>query len=100
MRCREVRCWLYSFRPTSSWPVDVVTHLQQCQACQQLRTRLQRIDQGMSKLTGPASDGTAQAKLLDRIAETPQTPVPELATPRQSWPRLRVGAHLTGAAAL
>src|SRR5260370_35573338 len=100
MRCREVRCWLYSFRPTSSWPVDVVTHLQQCQACQQLRTRLQRIDQGMSKLTGPASDGTAQAKLLDRIAETPQTPGQELATPSQSGPRTPVPASCHEAASI
>jgi hypothetical protein len=100
MRCREVRCWLYSFRPTASWPVDVVAHLQECQACQTLRTRLQRIDQGMSKLTGPVSDGTAQARLLDRIAETPQIARPEKATPKQPWPWVRYGVMLTGAAAL
>jgi hypothetical protein len=80
--------------------VELVTHLQECQACQQLRTRLQRIDQGMSKLTGPASDGTPQARLLDRIAETPQITMPEAVTPKQAWPWLRYGALLTGMAAL
>lgn len=74
MRCREVRCWLYSFRPTASWPADVVTHLQDCQPCRQLRIRLGRIDEATCRLTGPASDGTAQARLLDRIAVTPQEP--------------------------
>lgn len=72
MKCREVRCWLYSFRPNACWPADVVTHLQGCPACGQLRLRLQRIDEEVAKLTGPASDGTPQARLLDRIAGTAQ----------------------------
>ncbi len=105
-----MRCWLYSFRPTSSWPTDVVTHLQDCQACRHLRIRLQRIDEGMSKLTGPVSDGTPQARLLDRIAATPQTRGQESEVRSQeseirgqedrraTW--LHYGAYLAGMSAL
>jgi hypothetical protein len=83
--------------------VDVVTHLQECQACQALRTRLQRIDQGMSRLTGPASDGTPQARLLDRIAETPQIRPGargQESGARGRGPWLRYGVYLAGMAAL
>ena len=102
MRCREVRCWLYSFRPSSSWPVDVIAHLQCCPKCPQLRTRLQRIDEGINRLAGPPSNGAPQARLLDRLAVTPQFGT-EKATPaptRQPWPWLRYGGYLSGAAAL
>jgi hypothetical protein len=77
----------------------VVTHLQDCVACQQLRTRLQRIDQGMTRLTGPASDA-AKAKLLERVAAAQQVAAPKPATPRTPWQWWRHGAYLSGAAAL
>jgi hypothetical protein len=103
MKSREVKYWLYSFRPNASWPVDVVGHLQQCPKCQQLQTKLKQIDASVDKLTGAAGTPTAKAQLLDRIATTPQADAPKAppnGVPKAPWPWWRLGAYLTAAAAL
>jgi hypothetical protein len=73
MKCREVHHWLYSFRPNTCWPAELVDHLQQCPKCQRVRAELQKMDQQAQKLgkTTPAPD--ARQRLLDRVAETSQS---------------------------
>lgn len=97
MKCREAKFWLYSFRPSVSWPADVVTHLQECPACRQLQKQLKEIEAGMQKLAPGDGNPDAKEQLLERIAKTPQTPV---ARPARPMPWLRIAAYVSGAAAL
>src|SRR5207302_1003098 len=96
--CRETKYWLYSLRPNTSWPVEVVTHLQGCAKCQQIQTRLKQVDIEINKLTTVTSNAPGKAKLLDRIERTPQVALP--ASPRSAWPVIRFAGFLTSAAAL
>ncbi len=101
MKCRETKYWLYSLRPNTSWPVDVVTHLQGCVKCQQVQARLKQIDIGRQR--ADQRDG--------RLRE--QSPAPRTAgayatagragPPRvlEAWlPFVRFVGFLTAAAAL
>ncbi len=98
MKCRETKYWLYSLRPNTSWPVDVVTHLQGCVKCQQVQTRLKQIDIEINRLTTVTSNTPGKAKLLEQIERTPQVAIP--ASPRSAWPLIRFASYLTAAAAL
>jgi hypothetical protein len=98
MKCRETKYWLYSLRPNTSWPVDVVSHLQGCAKCQQVQARLKQIDIEVNKLTTVTSNVPGKAKLLERIERTPQIASPP--TPRSAWPFIRFAGVLTAAAAL
>lgn len=100
MKCREAHYWLYSFRPNSSWPVDVVGHLQQCPKCQQLQAKLKQIDTGVEKLTSGGGNPTAINQLLARIDQTPQPAPAKSELPTQPWRWARLGAYLIGTAAL
>src|ERR1051325_7910361 len=100
LKCREATLWLYSFRPRTSWPADVVGHLQGCPACQKLQLDLRQIDDEINALTGTAGDPSAKARLLERVAQTPQIDVSSEPVPRRPLPWLRIGAYLTGAAAI
>lgn len=100
MKCREAQHWLYSFRPNTSWPAELVGHLQECSKCQSLHTTLKQIDLGVGKLTSTGGESTAKQQLLDRVAQAPQSPAPSELTPKAPWPWGRWGAFLTGAAAL
>ena len=98
MKCRETKYWLYSLRPNTSWPVDVVTHLQGCVKCQQVQTRLKQIDIEVNKLTTVTSNEPGKANLLEKIERTPQ--IAAQLTPRSAWPFIRFAGILTAAAAL
>jgi hypothetical protein len=103
MKCREVKYWLYSFRPNTSWPADLVGHLQGCQECQRLRSHLKQIDQEVFKLTTAPANARGKEQLLARIEHTPQQSVPT-ATPAsltpKAWKWTRLAGYLSGAAAL
>src|SRR6266542_2808699 len=100
MKCRETEYWLYSLRPTTSWPADVVTHLQACSVCQQLQARLKQIDQEINRLTTVPSNSTAKERLLAKIEHTPQTAIPAAPSTRRPSPWVRCAGYLTAAAAL
>src|SRR4249920_2728819 len=100
MKCREAQYWLYSFRPNASWPVDVVGHLQQCPKCQKLQMKLKQIDMGVEKLTSSGGSPAAINQLLARIDKTPQPAPQKDVLPTNPWRWARIGAYLTGAAAL
>src|ERR1019366_4099744 len=99
MKCREAQYWLYAFRPNTSWPADLVGHLQQCPKCRRLHTQLKQIDQGIGTLTSRAGDPSAKEQLLARLEHTPQAAAHN-DVPPPSFPWLRVGGYLTAAAAL
>ena len=101
MKCREVEYWIYSFRPNTSWPADLVDHLRECEECQRLRTRLQQIDQEVHQLANSLPSPAGKASILDQIEHTPQQLMPTNKPSRgPGWPWVRRGAFLTGAAAL
>ena len=98
MKCREVK--LYSFRPRTSWPADLVGHLQQCDKCRRLQTKLKKIDEEVYKLATPTRDLGGKAKLLDLIKDAPQAPARSEPVSRRPWIWLRRGAFGAAAAAL
>src|SRR5436190_15885674 len=99
MKCREAQYWLYSFQPNAAWPSDVVGHLQECPECQRLQAHLRQIDQTVNKLTSLPKNEAPVAQLLQRIEETPQTQI-EKPMPTPTWSWIRIGAYLSGIAAL
>jgi hypothetical protein len=98
MKCRETKYWLYSLRPNTSWPADVVTHLQGCVKCQQIQAQLKQIDVQVNKLTNVLGGAQSKARLLQCLETTPQQAAP--ASPKSAWPVVRFLGYLTGAAAL
>jgi hypothetical protein len=102
MKCPEVKHWLYGLKPRSSWPVELVRHLQECPRCLKLRTRLAALDRAVDEATKAPVGESAKARVAAAIQELPQQPgkpAPRPAAPRHPrW--VRWGAFVAGAAAL
>src|SRR4051812_14108053 len=76
MTCQEIQHWLLLSKPAVPLPGAVRPHLDACPRCRLRCEQLRLLDDQVNSLPLPPPEPAARARLMARIAQTPQERAP------------------------